>query len=235
MRSTRIFLVLFFACVFFWGGLYSIATRYSIAAKHATMDWVVNATVTIKVVSESGQEWSGSGAFVSKDGIVMTAAHVLSDAQTVTIVTADGTEYAAKNPYVSDSADVAFCQIEADIVVPFLRIATLPTAVGDVVRVVGSPLGLDFHNTVSQGIVSFNDRILDNTRYMQIDASAIPGNSGGPVVNLQGEIVGVLVAGIQPGVEINFAVPANQAEAVFNCYICHNNLKGLLCPPQPQN
>jgi len=199
-----------------------------------TLQDVVNATVTIQVVSKQGEEWSGSGVFIDNKGTILTAGHVLIDAELIDIVMPDGKTYKAKNPYVTNLVDVAFCQLDADIEVPFLAIAQMPTAVGDVVRVVGSPLGLTFHGTVTQGIVSFNGRDLDGVSYMQIDASAVPGNSGGPVVNLQGEIVGILVAGIQMGVEMNFVVPADQVQALFNCYKCHNILKDLLCPPQPQ-
>jgi S1-C subfamily serine protease len=200
-----------------------------------TLEEVVAATVTIKCVGEGNHEWSGSGAFIDDCGTILTARHVLEGAVVIMIILPDGTIHPAVDPYFLPLVDVGFCKFVGPQPAGFLKLSDTAPRLGDTVRVIGSPAGLVFAGSVSQGIVSCSMRMFDTIEYMQIDASAIPGNSGGPVVNLQGEIVGVLVAGIQIGVEINFAVPVDQVQAMLLCYEAHKNLKAILWHPKPQN
>jgi S1-C subfamily serine protease len=199
-----------------------------------TLEEVVAATVTIKCVGEGNKEWSGSGAFIDSAGTILTAGHVLDGAVVVMVILGDGKIYPATDMFVLAPVDVGFCKMVGPMPTPFLKIAAIAPRLGDTVRVIGSPMGLIFAGSVSQGIVSCTMRMHDKMDYLQVDASAIPGNSGGPVVNLQGEIVGVLVAGVQAGIEINFAVPANQVLAVLDCYNSFKKLKEVLWHPQPQ-
>jgi S1-C subfamily serine protease len=199
-----------------------------------TLEEVVAATVTIKCVGEGNREWAGSGSFIDANGTILTAGHVLDGAVVVMVILGDGKIYPAVDPFVLKPVDVGFCKMVGPLPTPFLKIAPIATRLGDTVRVIGSPMGLIFAGSVSQGIVSCTMRMHDKVEYLQVDASAIPGNSGGPVVNLQGEIVGVLVAGIQAGIEINFAVPADQVLAVLDCYNSFKKLKAVLWHPQPQ-
>jgi len=195
----------------------------------------VQATVTLKCVGEGNREWSGSGIFIDDYGTILTARHVLEGAVVVMAILQDGTIHPAVDPYFLPAVDVGFCKFVGPQPKSFLKISEAPAALGDTVRVIGSPMGLIFAGSVSQGIVSCVMRMHDGIEYIQIDASAIPGNSGGPVVNQKGEIVGVLVAGIQAGIEINFAVPANQVRAMLRCYEAHKNLKAVLWHPKHQN
>lgn len=199
-----------------------------------TLEEIVAATVTLKCVGEGNKEWSGSGAFIDECGTILTARHVLEGAVVIMVILDDGTIHPAADPYFLSAVDVGFCKFVGPQPKKVLRIATDSPKLGDTVRVIGSPMGLIFAGTVSQGIVSCTMRMHDGVEYLQIDASAIPGNSGGPVVNLKGEIIGVLVAGIQAGIEINFAVPANQVQAMLICYEAHKNLKAVLWHPKPQ-
>ena len=199
-----------------------------------TLEEVVAATVTFKCVGEGNREWSGSGAFIDDKGTILTAGHVLNGAVVVMVILGNGKIYPATDMFVLAPVDVGFCKFVGPMPTPFLKIAAVAPRLGDTVRVIGSPMGVVFAGSVSQGIVSCTMRMHDKMDYIQVDASAIPGNSGGPVVNLQGEIVGVLVAGIQAGIEINFAVPADQVLAVLDCYNSFKKLKAVLWHPQPQ-
>jgi S1-C subfamily serine protease len=199
-----------------------------------TLEEVVAATVTIKCVGEGNREWSGSGAFIDDCGTILTAAHVLKGAVVIMVILGDGTIHPAVDPYFLPEVDAGFCKFIGPQPNAYLKIADEKVHVGDTVRVIGSPLGLTLSGSVSQGIVSCVMRMHDDTEYIQVDASAVPGNSGGPVVNLNGDIIGVLVAGVAVGVEINFVVPADQVAALWNCYEAHKTLKAVLWHPQPQ-
>jgi S1-C subfamily serine protease len=196
---------------------------------------VVRATVTLKCVGEGNKEWSGSGAFIDDCGTILTAAHVLKDAVVIMVILGDGTIHPAVDPYFLPEVDAGFCKFIGPQPNAYLKIADEKVHVGDTVRVIGSPLGLALSGSVSQGIVSCVMRMHDDTEYIQVDASAVPGNSGGPVINLNGDIIGVLVAGVAMGVEINFVVPADQVAALWNCYEAHKTLKAVLWHPKPQN
>ena len=94
---------------------------------------------------------------------------------------------------------------------PFLKVADLRPQVGERVLVVGSPLGLE--ESVSAGIVSAIRNIKDRGEFLQISAPISPGSSGGPVVNLQGRVIGVAAFQVR-GQNINFAVPGNRLLAL---------------------
>jgi serine protease Do len=135
---------------------------------------------------------SGSGFIVGADGIVLTNAHVVSGADEVTVKLTDQREFRAKVLGSDAATDVAVLKIEAKN----LPVVTLgnpaETRVGDWVVAIGTPYGLD--NTVTSGIVSAKSRSLPGdgvVPFIQTDAAVNPGNSGGPLFNLAGEVVGI--------------------------------------------
>jgi S1-C subfamily serine protease len=138
----------------------------------------------------------GSGAIISKDGLVVTNYHVIEDVSEFSITTNDNKEYAAKVLGYDEERDIALLRIESDRKdFPALSFANSDEAkVGHIVFAVGNPFGLS--GTVTQGIISARDRHLSDSRmdYLQTDAVINPGNSGGPLVDTSGRIVGVNVA-----------------------------------------
>ncbi len=134
----------------------------------------------------------GSGFIISTDGKIVTNAHVVADAEEVTVKLNDKREFKAKVVGVDDISDVALLQVEATGL-PTLKIGDpARLKVGEWVIAIGSPFGFD--NTVSAGVVSAKMRSLPNGNYVpfiQTDVAINPGNSGGPLLNLKGEVVGI--------------------------------------------
>jgi serine protease Do len=135
----------------------------------------------------------GSGFVVSADGYILTNAHVVDDANEVTVRTTDRREYRAKVVGIDRRTDVAVLKIDAKNL-PVVRIGD-PRLLkaGEWVIAIGSPFGFD--NSVTAGIVSATARSLGNpdtyTPFIQTDVAVNPGNSGGPLFNLRGEVVGI--------------------------------------------
>ncbi|MEP7182094.1 MAG: DegQ family serine endoprotease [Betaproteobacteria bacterium] len=134
----------------------------------------------------------GSGFIVSADGIVLTNAHVVADADEVTVKLTDAREFKAKVLGSDKRTDIAVLKIDAKNL-PTVAIGDPGrTRVGEWVVAIGAPYGLD--NTVTSGIVSAKSRALPGDAvvpFIQTDAAVNPGNSGGPLFNLRGEVIGI--------------------------------------------
>ncbi len=134
----------------------------------------------------------GSGFIVNADGIILTNAHVVDDADEVTVKLTDKREFTAKVLGADKTTDIAVLKIPAHNL-PYVRIGDpKATKVGEWVVAIGQPFG--FENTVTAGIVSAKSRSLPGDSYVpfiQTDAAVNPGNSGGPLFNLKGEVIGV--------------------------------------------
>ncbi len=165
------------------------------------------------------RESSGSGFVISPDGLVVTNYHVIEDAEALQ-VTVDGEVYPAEVKGVDPATDLALVQVETDKELPFLALgdsgALRP---GDWIMVIGSPLRLE--NSVSVGVVSAKGRSINITRdaslenFIQTDAAINFGNSGGPLVDTAGRVVGIATA-INYGAEnIGFAVPVETLERIL--------------------
>jgi S1-C subfamily serine protease len=168
------------------------------------------------------QDGLGSGAFISKEGHIITNNHVIDGAREVWVTTNDKQTYKAKVIGVAEFRDVALLKVESDRTdFPALTFGDSDKArVGQIVFAVGNPFGLT--GSVTQGIISARDRTISDggKDYLQFDASINQGNSGGPLVNIQGEIVGVNVAifrgdqKVQSWQGISLAIPSNEAKTV---------------------
>ncbi len=134
----------------------------------------------------------GSGFIVASDGLILTNAHVVKNARTVTVKLSDQREFAAKVIGLDQATDVAVLKIDAKNL-PTVTIGDADKVhVGEWVLAIGSPYG--FENTVTAGIVSATARALPNQSYVpfiQTDVPVNPGNSGGPLFNTRGEVVGI--------------------------------------------
>ena len=142
----------------------------------------------------------GSGFIVSPDGIVLTNAHVVDGADTVTVALTDKREFTAKVLGKDKTTDIAVLKIDAKDPSRTSRSAIPPAMrVGEWVVAIGAPFGLD--NTVTAGIVSAKGRSLPGDAavpFIQTDAAVNPGNSGGPLFNLKGEVDRHQLADLQP-------------------------------------
>ena len=161
----------------------------------------------------------GSGFIVSADGVILTNAHVVQDAQEVVVKLTDRREFRAKVLGSDKSTDVAVLKIEAKNL-PTVRLgATRDLRVGEWVLAIGSPFG--FENSVSAGVISAKGRSLgpDESRvpFLQTDVAINPGNSGGPLFNARGEVVGInsQIYSASGGYQgLSFAIPVEVANKV---------------------
>jgi serine protease Do len=160
----------------------------------------------------------GSGFFISADGYIVTANHVIENAKSIEIKTDDQKTYAAKLIGADSASDLALLKVDAEQEFPFVRLAERSPRIGDWVLAVGNPFGLG--GTVTAGIVSARGRDLKTGAYndfIQIDAPVNQGNSGGPTFNIQGEVIGVNNAIFSPtggSIGIGFAIPADTVKSV---------------------
>jgi serine protease Do len=162
----------------------------------------------------------GSGFIVSSDGYVLTNAHVVADAEEVTVKTTDRREYTAKVVGLDERTDVAVLKIDAKNL-PTVRIGDASKLKpGEWVIAIGSPFG--FENSVTAGIVSATSRSVPGSetnyaQFIQTDVAVNPGNSGGPLFNLQGEVVGInsqIYSRTGGYMGLSFAVPIDVANNV---------------------
>ena len=222
------------------GSILSAGEVYAIAC-----DQVVAITTEITYKNYFGYTTSsavsGSGFIISADGYILTNYHVIEDAAKggyeISVLTHEGSEYIASIVGYEAENDVAVLKIEAEN----LSAATLgdsdAMAVGDIVYAVGNPLG-ELEYTMTSGMVSALDR--DITTYdadtgsyntinmFQIDAAVNSGNSGGPVYNAKGQVIGIVTAKYSDsGVEgLGFAVPINDAVAIAEDLITKGYVSG---------
>ncbi len=175
------------------------------------VDAVTGATVLV-----SGGSGHGSGVLVSRDGLLLTNHHVVGEAERVRVVLADGTAVVGKVERRHKPRDVALVRIEGRGL-PALPVRTRPLTVSEDVYVVGAPLAERMRGTVTRGIVSAmrRDR-LTGLEEIQADASVQGGNSGGPLVDAQGNLAGLTVSmrtvpGSQASAGLNFFIPIGDA------------------------
>ena len=160
----------------------------------------------------------GSGFIVSGDGVILTNAHVVDGAEEVTVKLTDRREFKAKVIGSDKRSDVAVIKIDARNL-PAVRIGNpADVSVGEWVLAIGSPFG--FENTATSGIVSAKSRSLSGDSYVpfiQTDVAVNPGNSGGPLFNLKGEVIGInsQIYSASGGYQgISFAIPIDVAAKV---------------------
>ena len=180
---------------------------------------------------EREQRGLGSGVIYSKDGLVLTNNHVIEEADEITVQTSDGTDYDAEVVGTDEKSDVAVLRLKGNVkdLVPLEMGDSTALRVGDVVLAIGNPFG--FSQTVTMGIVSAKGRsepdIVDYSDFIQTDAAINQGNSGGALVNLRGELVGVntAIASRSGGYQgIGFAIPSNMASSIAQSLLTHGRV-----------
>ncbi len=146
------------------------------------------AVVTIASLLEGDERGYGSGTLIRDDGVVVTNYHVVGDARRITVAIPGHGLRRAQVVAVDPERDLALLKVSGRDL-PYLPLARRPVSAGDDVIAIGSPMGLS--HTVTKGIISATRRIRDGVDYLQTDVSVNPGNSGGPLLNATGEVVGI--------------------------------------------
>lgn len=163
----------------------------------------------------------GSGFLVSPDGVVVTNNHVIEAADAIEVILQNGQRYDALIVGRDPATDIAVLRIQTRAPLPYVEMGDSDTArVGDIVLAIGNPFGLG--GSLSVGVVSARNRNIDAGRYddfIQTDAAINRGNSGGPLFNTDGEVIGVNTAIVSPtgaSVGVGFATPTSIVQPVVN-------------------
>ena len=171
--------------------------------------------------SEKIERGTGSGFILTEDGKLLTNAHVVADTDTVQVTLKDGRTFEGKVVGVDTVTDIAAVKISANKL-PIVKLGNSQNLVsGQWAIAIGNPLGLD--NTVTIGIISATDRTSaqvgvpdKRVSFIQTDAAINPGNSGGPLLNAQGQVIGVNTAIRADAQGLGFAIPIETAFRVAN-------------------
>ena len=163
----------------------------------------------------------GSGFIVSPDGVVVTNNHVVESADAIEVILQNGRHYEATVVGRDPATDIAVLRVHAGQPLPYVNMGDSDTArVGDIVLAIGNPFGLG--GSLSVGVVSARNRNIDAGRYddfIQTDAAINRGNSGGPLFNTDGEVIGVNTAIVSPtgaSVGVGFATPTSIVRPVVD-------------------
>jgi serine protease Do len=191
----------------------------------------------------------GSGFFINKDGYLVTNFHVIQGQKhiSVTRFKKSGAEFkriihkkvriVALDPF----HDLAVLQVEASLDPSFrppVFSGDKEPVMGEKIFVIGNPLGLE--RTVTEGVISHTSRNFAGKLYLQVDASVNPGNSGGPLFNSRGQVIGVINMGVRSMQGLNFAIPVDHVKFILDhidafAYDESNSLSGYVYSTPPSN
>ena len=173
----------------------------------------------------------GSGFLINREGYILTNAHVISNAVNIHVVLAEGKkEYPAKIIGIDRLTDTALIKIEPDFVPTVLPFGDSDKLqMGEMVLAIGNPLG--FQHSVTSGLISAKERATPHagnryTNFLQTDSAINPGSSGGPLINLYGEVVGINTAIVEQAQLIGFAIPINTVKGVMGMLIIGKTERG---------
>jgi serine protease Do len=166
---------------------------------------------------EGPRRGSGTGFVIDPSGLILTNHHVIVDADRIMVRLTDGRNLRGERIGSDPDTDIALIKVETTRPLPFAPMGNSVTLrVGEWVLAIGNPLA--YEHTVTVGVVSFIGRKLFDTsldRYIQTDAAINFGNSGGPLINSRGEVIGINAAISSRAANIGFAVPINQASGIL--------------------
>ena len=181
-----------------------------------------------------GYGW-GSGVVLTADGYIITNSHVISEADSATVVLSNGLEYEAFLVGEDTQSDIAVLKIEARGLIPASFGNSNEMSVGDGVVAIGNPLGIDFSGTLTDGIISAINRSVDyngvKLTLLQTNAAINEGNSGGPLFNMYGQVIGItnmkMVNTSDVTIEgIGFAIPSTTVKEIADQLIAKGKILG---------
>ena len=168
----------------------------------------------------------GTGIIVDSNGYILTNSHVISDGQarTVSVLFSDGNTVDGSVAWYDSQLDLAIVKVEKTGLTAAELGDSDKVTIGDITVAIGNPYGLDLASTVTQGIISGLDRTISTeettmTGLIQTDASINSGNSGGPLLNASGQVIGINTAKASEGEGLGFAIPINTAKPIIESII----------------
>lgn len=179
----------------------------------------------------------GSGIVASSDGYIITNMHVIEDAKKALVILYDGSEYEAELIGCDAATDIAVLKIDAEGLTAAEFASSSSLSVGDSVAAIGNPLSPDLKLTMTRGIVSALNREINyngtTMNLIQTDASINEGNSGGPLFNSCGQVIGMtnmkMVSSFGSGIEgLGFAIPSDTIESVVNALVADGAVYGRI-------
>jgi serine protease Do len=170
----------------------------------------------------------GSGVVIDKKGHILTNYHVVESATSIEVLLGKGKQkFRAKVIGSDPKTDLSLLKIDANIALTPLEMGNSDAIrIGDVVIAIGNPFG--YSHTVTSGIISAKGRVLGSgpfDNYLQTDASIHPGNSGGPLIDARGRLIGINTAVSSEGAGIGFAIPINLAKIVMKDLMAYGKPK----------
>ncbi len=181
---------------------------------------ILPSVVGISTTTTTATKEFGSGFIVSKEGLIATNNHVIDDAGEIIVILNNDQKFRAKIVSIDKKTDIALLKIDSEKEFPFVKFGDSGKArIGDWILIAGNPYGIGL--SLSAGIISAKGRNLNNSKieeFLQTDAAINNGNSGGPMFNLNGEVIGVNNSIISPSggnVGIGFAIPSSTIEPVI--------------------
>ena len=180
------------------------------------------------IIQIATQTSTGTGFYVKEFDLIVTNEHVVSKTSEVTIAGRLFEKRLAKAWYLDKKHDLAFLEPPDGVQIPEVKLGDYNSLHdGEVVVAIGHPFGLNY--TATQGVISKVDRIREGVKYIQIDAAINPGNSGGPLVNKQGEIIGVNSFIIRGGDNLGFALPVSYLREALQMYAPYRGTPSTRC------
>lgn len=204
------------------------------------IEWVESSVVYVEAYGDAsygdttynGMLWSGSGVIIDSNGLILTASHIVKGADRFKVVLSDGRELWSEDSWCKpDISDVGFIKLPIE----GLSISCLGESSGlrkgDDVFVMGCPFGYELRFTVTKGIVSGLGRdcegFFGKKLIFQVDAQGWPGNSGGPVYDMNGRIIGILVGGFYGVDGIGLCIPSDVISGLLDMYMAEQSMKGI--------
>lgn len=182
--------------------------------------------VVIQIATQTG---TGTGFYVKEHDLIVTNQHVVKDSPEVSIVGKQFEKTLTRVWYEDTKHDLAFLEPPKGVDLPQVVLGEYSHIKdGDPVIAIGHPYGLNYSAT--QGVVSKVNRVRDGLKFIQIDAAINPGNSGGPLVNQQGDVIGVNSFIIRGGDNLGFALPVSYLKTALTIYQPHRGEISARCP-----
>lgn len=215
-RLNKVILGLSFFCMLIIVGVFTlpIVTNQSLPLENVVKVKVVG--TEINWYTGEPDDWQGSGIFI-RDDLILTAGHIVDDANSITVILQNGEEYFGSDWYKETSTDVGFIRVFTPEKEPKLRF--VDATLGDESWIIGYPVGESI--ALTKGIVVSTNWL----GFLFVDASSWPGNSGSPVLDEDGYIIGILVAGPYEWESMSLCIPSKIINLSLEKYLATKSLE----------